>query len=604
MKNQGKVPTLNRMMSLRRPLIALACAAMLAWGFLPVAHAQTTPTADETSRYSTGEDSPLGLPSGLINLRQKQNVGTLDRSDEFAGSMKTTVDGNENLQGCGGVTQSDYTSAIFNMPEVFNKFKKDVNTDLAKQILTYNYSLPQTAALFDTLNTYGNARFQQFQKACNLDSLKQDAKNQFVRSCMSDTLIKARKDIIDKANKSTSGSSGAGASGVKKDKFTDDEVEAQAYAQAWEICNNQYVSDTTLVQLHKDVNKAFAESMRASEDVNAAIRPLLCDYNNTDQPCWPNLFLPQVRICNGDEFTDGCDDKKAGTAKGYGVKDPPITVVMYTDFMRFALEDFKKKVIEDFYQKVNNVDVPTQEKAATAASYKLMMGMETYSLAGYANVAGLQQYMNCRSDDITSLLKTYGGEMSITPATYEVNDYRTISDKMDFPKTADKDKDAFPHLVHTVLGCTVNQVIPILDPKITFYLNNKCQKNDLGDDRAAFYAIASYDVTVNAARDTYRYLEVRLKQVYGRLLNEGGAGVSGTLPAAAGSTDTKALDSPELRRRLASAVKEIMLPAVESQIERLNELNATRGQFAQRVQKIYKDRQGCVSGEVGAGAGN
>lgn len=630
------------MMSLRAALIAI-CAALLFAAPVLAPHAAdggetdgTTPDTGgatdpygsgssevKSSTYLTGEDSPFALPSGLMNLKSDSKGG-------FDGNLTTDVSGSDNLQGCGGVTQSDYTSAVFNMPEVFDKFKKDVNTNLAKQILTYNYSLPQTAALFDTLNTYGNARFQQFQQGCNLDALKQDAKQQFVKSCMTQSRIDERKKIIQDANNGSSGSgSGSGTGGgssSQQSKFTDDEVNAQAYAQVWELCNNMYVSDTTLVQLHKDVNKAFAESLRKAEDVNAAIKPLLCDVSETtatggsgdtnSKACWANLLLPQVRLCNGDFLDKGCDKS------GYGIKDAPLTLTAYFDYLRLSLSDFVKTIVDDFYHQTNIVDIPTQEQSAEWTSFDLMKNGMTEKLSADASVKQFQSYLNCKSNDIGYSLSRYGlminnmqegkvgdgpeqGASGTTPTagpkvetkTYGYSNYKTIADKMVFPATADADKSTLPYLAETALGCTVNQIIPMTDPKITSYISTECGNIN---DRSAFYTMSSYDVALNATRDTYRYLSIRLKQVYGRLLNESGAGVSGTLPSSSSGTGdaaatATALDSPELRRRLASAVKEVMLPAVETQIERLNELNATRGQFSQRVQKIYKDRQGCVS---------
>jgi hypothetical protein len=65
--------------------------------------------------------------------------------------------------------------------------------------------------------------------------------------------------------------------------------------------------------------------------------------------------------------------------------------------------------------------------------------------------------------------------------------------------------------------------------------------------------------------------------------------------ATAGTAGTTPTVSRELNARLATAVKEAMIPYVEGQLERIDELSRVRGQYAQRVQQIYATKSGCMS---------
>ena len=69
-------------------------------------------------------------------------------------------------------------------------------------------------------------------------------------------------------------------------------------------------------------------------------------------------------------------------------------------------------------------------------------------------------------------------------------------------------------------------------------------------------------------------------------------------PSSSVAGTTSPTISPELNNRLARVVKEVMIPEIESQIERLNDLTNTRGQFAQRVQQIYATKNGCIYGKA------
>lgn len=597
--------------------------ALLAFALLPtLAHAQTPPAGGATAAedpwfYFAEEPNMFSVPSGMMNIPDASQGRTLPTT---AANITPTDDDLAMFQGCGGVGQSDYTSALFNMPEVFDKFKRDVNSELAKQILTYNYSLPQTAALFDTLNAYGNARYQQFQTACKLDNLKQDAKNQFLAACVKARLPERRTIVTEALRKAQEALQNSQNQQPNQNEIqapnkinpvnSADQIAAQAYAQAWEICSLQYSNDSQAIALRRTEANKFVVTILGSENVNVAIRNTLCPTETSGQAatsCWINLFIPQVRLCHTGDLTGGCQP-----TTDYGVLEAPLAITAYFDILRFAMYNgVVPKLIEDLQIEIsdNGAIAPSiLEKAAQTATLNLARVTNNNPVSATdPTVRAFQtKYLNCKNSDIGFPLRIYRqainaamtpeGENAQTPTGVLVTDavtqfrtaeYRTeLEDQIRLPASvAQAETDALYQVIEASLGCTANNVIPIFDPQITASLENQCDAEDID----AFYNIASNDVATTATRDLYRFIALRLKQAYARLLTEKGAGIDQT-NATAGLVN----DSPELRQRLAAAVKEVMIPAVETQISRLDELEKSRGEFGKRVQKIYSHKSGCV----------
>lgn len=571
-----------------------------------------------TDLYSSPNNG--ALPSGQINVVPGL-AGTTAVSKDAAGVPTD----NTNMLGCGGVGQGEYTTGLYNMPETFAKFQQDVDSLLSRQMLVMNYAMPQTAALFDQLNNFGNQRYQSFQQGCNLDALKQDAKKQYLEACVT-KLTPTRKTLIE----------GMMTGDIKPKEPL---LSSMAYAQAWEICSNQYVSDTTASTMRKDMNDSFAKQLRSVENVTNALTPLLCPVSGTDtegQGCWQTLLIPQVRLCLDSSL--GCAD-----TSGYKVNAPLLTMPRFFDTLRFLMDEvvIARRVV-DFNQQLtkNNVDGSTQKLAASEAV--LYLSISTYqrvssgggssgSIIMGSNIAENQKpdssvsdfqvnYLNCKDADIMSPIKQYadrltkrlegrkGGAVTITAKELIKTDYDKPIEKLALTDASTEQVAALKALSYASLGCTANQQIPMFDPNIMASLQNQC----MPEDRYAYYSMAGNDVALAATRDVYRYLNQRLKQAYTRLLTEGTVPSTGSSmvtpnsnsPNAGGggqtgtTTSVSPTISPELNARLARVVKEVMIPEVESQIERLNDLTNTRGQFAQRIQQIYATKSGCVYGNV------
>ncbi|NBV54794.1 MAG: hypothetical protein EBR79_03680, partial [Proteobacteria bacterium] len=360
-------------------LPALCIAALMSIvtvSYAQTAPAATAPTTPGVTDSSAGGGTPFSdyaftNPNAFGAVGEGINLQPLEQIQPLTPNTGTGDTETANLQGCGGVGQAEYTTSVFNMPEVFNKFKRDVNTDLAKQLLTYNYSLPQTAALFETLNTYGNQRYQQFLQGCSLDDLKKDARKQYLDACIKN---------LPEATATTGASANL--------TLTDGEK----YARAWEICTAMYAAQgqTDTAALNQaltkrtDTNKKFAELIRSTENVNKYLTPLLCPAessastaqgqqggatnppaNNANATCWGMLFLPQVSLCNGKDLQGGCTGENK-----YGVKPAPLPMRTFFDALRTILnQELITKVVNDLDSQIrkSGINNSTQIYAATQA---------------------------------------------------------------------------------------------------------------------------------------------------------------------------------------------------------------------------------------------
>ncbi len=618
----------------------VAIGAILASGFVGSVYADPAGgsyTNAPNDLYTSPDSFGIAIPSGGINPGPSHK-------DYKPGVTSTPADAPanpENMLGCGGVGQGEYTSALFNMPESYGKFQKDVNSILAKQILAMNYIMPQTAALFDQLNNYGDQRYQIFQQGCNLDSLRKSAKDQYLNACVAKIQPDRKKIIQTGGNPSGSASQG---SPPYLQGMSDEQINSWAYAQAWEICSNQYVSDTTAMAMRKEMNENFAKEVRRVENVTKAITPLLCPFNMDGQNefskgCWAELLIPQVRVCLDGAFE--CDSKEGA----YTVTEPLLGMQRLFDAMRYVMdEQVMARRVSPYMAKLyvalpKDTVVQAGREAALSTAYGTLFrmsqgGQGVVSKTQFSSPANVEAvdvstqafqlgYLNCKDPDMFMPLRTLRDSVnkevdrmttSKKPQKPELAEFKraNVTEFVQQMKLMDGDGneldnskqegkmaiDALGSVMWASLGCSANQTVPLFDPNIVASMTTQC----MAPDRYAFYSMAGHDVSLAATRDIYRFLNYRLKQVYSQLLVDARVPktvVSGT--SAGGSGSTSPTINPELNNRLAVVVKETMIPYVENQLARLDEVQKSRGQFAQRVQQIYANKSGCMYG-TGPGA--
>ncbi len=513
------------------------------------------------------------------------------------------------LQGCGGVGQDDYTATLFNDKKVFENFsQRDVNSKLARDLLTYNYSLPQTAALFEQLYTYGNQRYQQFQKACNLTALQQDARQQYINQCIPAVVATLTNDDVTVQT----GGQTAGAP----------TVESLKAARAYDICLQQYNEKSR--EVLKQTSQSFAQAQAEAADVNKLVRKYMCpetlagQQGGTGGTCWPNLLVPQVRLCTTENWSSAC------TEKGYGVTEAPLRLNTLHDALRTAVADgLVRKTVNPFRQNLITAQVTNAmlELAATGSIARLgTTASSSIDPIVKSFVAGIM----CQQTDINAPLDALSKEvqgmlsrdrnrdkqasgndmadvtaLAITPFT--LADYASVASKIQFPASPliDTDKAGLGPLLEVAAGCAANQQVPFLDPQLFMNVVNTCNE----DSQRAYLAMSAFDVATAATRNIYEYVEGRLKFTLGQLesadisvplvtqaadANSGAAAQPGAQPAA------PLPQSVELRRRAAVVVGTVMLPAVQQQLKRLETLAASRGEFARRLEGLFKTKDGCL----------
>jgi hypothetical protein len=86
--------------------------------------------------------------------------------------------------GCSGINMFDFLETTFNMGEIVQNFTQYMKTMVAKWALTQLFSSPQLAAIFDTLQAFGNARLDMFKASCDIGEIKEDARRSFIEYCV------------------------------------------------------------------------------------------------------------------------------------------------------------------------------------------------------------------------------------------------------------------------------------------------------------------------------------------------------------------------------------------------------------------------------------
>ncbi len=291
--------------------------------------------------------------------------------------------------------------------------------------------------------------------------------------------------------------------------------------------------------------------------------------------------------------------------------EPPVRLNILHDALRAAVADsFVRKTINPFRQDiiVKKIDQATIDQGAIVGTAKLDKLTATTNIDPI--VKNFVTAQNCQQTDISIPLtqglefgiKSYlgplmnrdrqGNSADFAPIAppFTASDYFPIAQRIQLPagELIDTDKPGLAPLLEVAAGCTANHQVPFLDPQ-TMANVLKCSE----DSQRAYFAMSGFDVATHATRSVYTYIIARLKIAIGQLESGDTSVPLAATGDTAGNTTTVA-ESPELRRRAAIAIRTIMLPAVESQLDRLNTLETTRGTFAKRLDGILKTKSGCL----------
>lgn len=266
-----------------------AFTALISLGFAASAQAQTGGSFSSNNAYQFG-----GMPGSF----GYNNTGSTTVFD--AGFRNT---GGLNLLGCGGIGAFNFMNTTFNMNNIIDQLKQNMQTMLAKQLLIQAMSIPQVSAIFDTLNAFGNARFSLFNQSCNLNQIKKEARQKIIDSCIA-----------------THGG----------DKAKPADVQT---------CQQDFDKDSNI---GKFVATAF-KNICGFENFNQAIRPTACrDANgNATSSCAFMAFIPQVRLnlsggVGGNSGSAMCQTN----SNYYGTRSAALPLQSVSDIMRSVSDIF------------------------------------------------------------------------------------------------------------------------------------------------------------------------------------------------------------------------------------------------------------------------
>ncbi|PIZ29796.1 MAG: hypothetical protein COY40_06120 [Alphaproteobacteria bacterium CG_4_10_14_0_8_um_filter_53_9] len=301
----------------------VALAAVFCMALVPA----TAPLA-QTGSYSGGSNYQYSLP-GYTGL------GGGGTTPLFEANV--SGDGGFDL-GCGGIGLFDFVKATFNVGEIMEQFKASMQTMVAKFILTQLMSIPQIAALFDTLNAFGNARFDLFQQSCDIGEIKQEAKNLCKDRCLA------------------------------KPGMGPTQCESQ--------CNNGG-------GMLASVSKELKDKLIKNEDVTNVLRGTLCNdgsgsYNAEKDSCFIMNFIPQFKLCLRSSIGEKCVGE-------YGAKPPPLSVATLQDAGQSATSAYLSP-LDSFYRSASHMAIPKsiRERAAANAAMRAGKGEKAASCGAKA----------------------------------------------------------------------------------------------------------------------------------------------------------------------------------------------------------------------------
>ncbi len=495
------------------------------------------------------------------------------------------------LQGGVFFGYNDYSNGLFDMPQTFEQFQRDVNSNLAQQLMVYNIGFPQLAALFGQLNTFGAERFQQYQASIgsSLTEQQKDAHAQYMRQCVPEM----RR--------------GLPAAG------SDEALAARNTAQAFELCLQRYTAQVR--DLQRTSNQTYATLLREAQDVNKMIKPLLCPALATDT-CWPNLLIPQVRLCEAGKL--GADGKpEVCNANTFGVKPAPVPLNALVDTLKLGLgSDLVQKSVNPFLRGIAVVDGATLRESARIATNQMNVPEPNLAAPSAAIEQFQTQFLNCRDPNLLRGLQKLGGVVYEKAFANDPNNNKTIPGGTGTiggarqaslnpgpfmagplisrtrvlvppqPNTTIDDQNvvALAQALQVAAGCATNRDLPFLDPELLIAVRNQCSAADV----QGYLSLSAMDVAIAASRNLLLYTQSQLEQVLSRLAVDGQT-------AALGFTVPTTMDGPVIRKRLSDAIKIEMLPRVKSDLMRLDTMEAKKGTLSQKVQEIYQNKGGCLA---------
>ncbi len=130
--------------------------------------------------------------SNMFNLPGKINTSGNGEVELFNAGFDGKID-TTSILGCNGINlKESFNSVIGGLTaaEITDQIKNYFTTGMAQYLLTQVYSSPAIAAIFDSLEAFGNARVSMSQQRCNATQARADGKKAVIKANAVDRCVK------------------------------------------------------------------------------------------------------------------------------------------------------------------------------------------------------------------------------------------------------------------------------------------------------------------------------------------------------------------------------------------------------------------------------
>ncbi|HEX2859123.1 MAG TPA: hypothetical protein VHP58_02880 [Alphaproteobacteria bacterium] len=329
----------------------------------------TDPVQAQSSGYYGGSNAyQFGGQPGFFG--GNQSAGRVNVFNVSAAAGNST-----NFLGCGGIGIFNFSKLTFNANNVIDQLKSSMQTMLAKQLLTTAMSIPQVSAIFDTLNAFGNARFDLFNQSCNLNQIKKDARDAVIKKC-----------VADGGDQTT--------------------------------CQNNWDSQANAGKWLKDAMK----NLCGFQNFNQSTRAPMCkdDSGNAVSNCALMAFMPQYSLSfSGGASGSGGGGMCAGGSSNTGVRQPVFVLQSSVDAIRGVSNVYGTKAINSIQQaRASGVTRAEMELAYQAAVKKCNEDRANCGKGGGGSAAIAQPgFVQLAKVDLTQL--GFAADSTSTPDAME-----------------------------------------------------------------------------------------------------------------------------------------------------------------------------------------
>lgn len=537
----------------------------------------------------------------------------------------------EGILGCSGLNLDGMVEGVMQMmdlEEVGDMMVNYVQTNLANYLLTQIYSSPALAAIFDSLEAFGNARVSMLQARCNANEIKATAKEE--RGI-------AQKRCLDNA---TSDSERANCLNDVEEMLKNVKEVLQMPGSNGTL--HDMVKGSTLCGARPPTTTDSGSVVTGSEDINNC--PMLG-------------LIPNFKWCSGDECdASGSDSEEAAVPanaifhkgaeqSGAATKSDAAGIESVLTKLHEKNETYSNSVEKakhaiavrkfltgrltaaDFegldLSAANSTEDSAPEGAASeGAASTLVSGLDTSGLD--ASSLGLAEFMNCTDMSMTPRhMRTFYAQAKALGVTIPTEDelkqrageIQTHEQKIGLSSGAGttygldsltEEQKGIDALVQTAVRCVRNHVF---SPMPSDYVNLVLRDGgaDSGEGLALYNGIA-LETSYLATEYVLRYLKSRLMVIEATRLNdaESGAGETKARPGkdADGNTTNKNINADDYNKLPSHVIArlQIIIASIDNKIEMMRRTHdAQRSMTGIMASLNQLRRDNAVINSIGSG---